>query len=190
MLEIKSAAPSAHALRHKLAHTSSVVLPSFKLSEDVCAKPYLNDAGTLNVGLAVLASCGVGGYMGIVSSPLMQIFPFIILSVGVDGMFVLQSALDATSTDDCMEVRMGEAVRDGGMSVAISSCINFFAFMIGTSSCLPALSAFCSYAAIGILLNVLLQVCTAYLYILSPQFPSVVFHQVPVMTRGLESHPS
>ena len=87
------------------------------------AKPYLNDAGTLNVGLAVLASCGVGGYMGIVSSPLMQIFPFIILSVGVDGMFVLQSALDATSTDESMEVRMGEAVRDGGMSVAISSCI-------------------------------------------------------------------
>lgn len=82
------------------------------------------------------------------------------LGVGVDGMFVLQSSMDATNREDSMEVRMGETMRAGGLSVAVASLTNFGAFMIGSNTSLPALSAFSIYAALGLLFNLFLQVCS------------------------------
>lgn len=114
--------------------------------------------GIVNIGLAVLASYGFAAYLGLLFSPLMSILPFIMLGVGVDGMFVLQSALDATNPEDSMEARMGETMRDGGVSVTIASITNFFAFIIGSNTSLPALSAFSIYAALGLLFDLLLQV--------------------------------
>jgi uncharacterized membrane protein YdfJ with MMPL/SSD domain len=115
-------------------------------------------AGILNIGLAVVAAYGFAGYVGLLFTPLMSILPFIMLGVGVDGMFVLQAALDATDPEVSMEDRMAEAMRSGGVSVAVASLTNFGAFMIGSNTSLPALSAFSIYAALGLLFNLILQV--------------------------------
>ena len=121
-------------------------------------------SGILNIGLAVVAAYGLAGYIGLLFTPLMSILPFIMLGVGVDGMFVLQAALDATDKDAPMELRMGETMRHGGLSVAVASITNFGAFMIGSNTSLPALSAFSVYAALGLLFDLLLQVRCCSLY--------------------------
>lgn len=119
---------------------------------------FLLCAGILNIGLAVLSSYGFASYIGLLFTPLMSILPFIMLGVGVDGMFVLQSALDATDPEESMPERMAVAMRTGGLSVAVASLTNFGAFMIGSNTSLPALSAFSIYAALGLLFNLFLQV--------------------------------
>ena len=61
-------------------------------------------AGLLNIVFAYVACEGFAGYIGIFYSDLVLILPFIMLGVGVDGMFVLQGAMDATDPNDTMEV--------------------------------------------------------------------------------------
>lgn len=118
----------------------------------------LTIGGLLNIGLAVVAAYGLGGYVGLLFSPLMSILPFIMIGIGVDGMFVLQGALDHTDPTQSMEDRMGYTLRSAGTSVTVASLTNFGAFMIGSNTSLPALSAFSIYAAFGILFDLLLQV--------------------------------
>lgn len=113
----------------------------------------LTIGGLLNIGLAVIAAYGFGGYIGLLFSPLMSILPFIMIGIGVDGMFVLQGALDHTNPEQSMEDRMGYTLRNAGTSVTVASLTNFGAFMIGSNTSLPALSAFSIYAAIGLLFD-------------------------------------
>eukprot|EP00892_Ulva_mutabilis_P011129 jgi/Ulvmu1/8389/UM042_0096.1 len=118
----------------------------------------LTMGGLANIGLAVAAAYGLGGYLGLLFTPLMSILPFIMIGVGVDGMFVLQDSLEQTSSDQSMEDRMGFALRNAGTSVAIASITNFGAFLIGSNTSLPALASFSIYAAIGLLFDLILQV--------------------------------
>ena len=108
----------------------------------------------------------------------MSILPFIMLGVGVDGMFVLQSALEATDRELSMVDRMQETMRTGGLSVAVASLTNFGAFMIGSNTSLPALSAFSVYAAMGLLFNLLLQVrCMHACPLMRSQRSLIVFNR-------------
>eukprot|EP00892_Ulva_mutabilis_P011134 jgi/Ulvmu1/8393/UM042_0100.1 len=118
----------------------------------------LTIGGLLNIGLAVLAAYGFGGYVGLLFTPLMSILPFIMIGIGVDGMFVLQGSLDHTDPSQSMEDRMGYTLRHAGTSVTVASLTNFGAFMIGSNTSLPGLSAFSIYAAIGLLFDLILQV--------------------------------
>lgn len=122
------------------------------------------------MGLAVLASYGLASYIGLLFTPLMAILPFIMLGIGVDGMFVLTTALDSTSEALPLEARMGQAMSEGGVSVFVASLTNFAAFMIGSKTSLPALSAFSIYAALGLLFNLIFQVLCplACLYMETP----------------------
>lgn len=74
-------------------------------------------AGIINVGHAVLASYGVASYAGLLFTQLMSILPFIMLCIGVDGMFVLTTALDTTDEALPLEERIGQAMSEGGVSV-------------------------------------------------------------------------
>jgi Niemann-Pick C1 protein len=110
------------------------------------------------VGMAVAAAYGICSYLGLLFTPLMSVLPFVMLGIGVDGVFVLSTALDQTDPAQPMPDRMAEAMRVGGVSVAVASLTNFGAFVIGSNTSLPALSAFSIYAAMGLLFNLILQV--------------------------------
>ena len=109
-----------------------------------------------------MACEGLAGYLGLLYSQLMAILPFIMLGVGVDGMFVLQGAMDVTNPADSMEDRMGHTMCTGGLSIAAASMTNFGALMIGSSTSLPALSAFSMFAAAGVLFDLILQVTSSF----------------------------
>ena len=52
---------------------------------------------------------------------------------------------------------MRTAMSHAGVSITVTSITDFVAFMISTSTSLPALSSFCFYAATGILFLFLFQ---------------------------------
>jgi len=114
-------------------------------------------AGVVSIGMAIASSYGLCAYFGLFFSPLMNVLPFLLLGIGVDDMFVIVNAYDNEVHRDPIE-RMGLALRSAGMSITVTSLTDVVAFLIGSSTSLPALRNFCFYAALGILFDYLYQI--------------------------------
>ncbi|CAN0472474.1 unnamed protein product, partial [Ectocarpus sp. 12 AP-2014] len=81
------------------------------------------------------------------------ILPFILVGIGVDGMFVIVAAYDHTDPSLVVEERVALGVQRCGVSVSYTSLTNFFAFLLGSLTSLPAVEYFCLYAATAIVFN-------------------------------------
>ena len=121
-------------------------------------------AGIVSIGMAIASSYGLCAYFGLFFSPLMNVLPFLLLGIGVDDMFVIVNAYDNEVSRDPVE-RMAQSLRSSGMSITVTSLTDVVAFLIGSSTSLPALRNFCFYAAFGIFFDYLYQVTffTAFL---------------------------
>ncbi|KAL9950578.1 hypothetical protein ACROYT_G043094 [Oculina patagonica] len=124
-------------------------------------KVWLALLGVLCVGLAIAVSFGLASACGIFYGPVHSTLPFLLLGIGVDDMFVIVQAwsnlpLKIHETQSISE-RVGLALKHAGCSITITSLTDFLAFLIGSSTILPALRSFCIFAAIGILADFILQ---------------------------------
>ena len=115
-------------------------------------------AGIISIGMALASAYGLGSYFGLFFSPLMNVLPFLLLGVGVDDMFVIVNAYDNVEARVDPVERMGRTLRYAGMSVTVTSITDVIAFLIGSSTSLPALKNFCYYAALGIFFDYFYQV--------------------------------
>ena len=79
------------------------------------------------------------------------------MSIGVENMFVICTAVDQTSLDNDAYIRIHEALSHAGPSLTITSLTTCFAFASGMLSSLEALRSFCLFAT----------VCVAILYMSS-----------------------
>lgn len=105
--------------------------------------------------MAVLTSYGLASAMSIPYTPLSSSLPFLILGLGVDDAFIIAGEFQQQTKNDLTRKlsaaqRMEHAMRHAGVSVLITSLTDFVAFSIGASTVLPALQAFCLYAAFGV----------------------------------------
>lgn len=136
------------------------------------ARISLSIGAVVSVGLAIAAAYGFCSYAGFFFSKLMNLLPFLLLGIGVDDAFILIGALDnvsrtitvtsssgvrTTRTRTTVE-RVAAAVASAGPSITVTSLTDFFAFVIGSNTSLPALSTFSIYAAFGILFDYFLQI--------------------------------
>lgn len=115
-------------------------------------------SGLVSCGLAIGIAYGFTTLCGVKVNPVVTVLPFILLGIGVDDMFVIINAFEATPIDKSVEERMSRAMASAGVSVTITSLTDLFAFILGVASALPALSDFCAFAAVGILADFLLQI--------------------------------
>ena len=124
-------------------------------------------AGIVSIGMAIASAYGIGAYCGLFFSPLMNVLPFLLLGIGVDDMFVIVNSYDNTEARVDPVERMGRSLRVAGMSITVTSATDVIAFLIGSSTSLPALKNFCFYAALGIFFDYLYQITffTAFLSI-------------------------
>eukprot|EP00210_Caulerpa_lentillifera_P009527 g9085.t1 len=118
----------------------------------------LSIGGFISIGLALVSALGLGSAFGIFYSPLMNIFPFLLIGIGVDDVFVLVNAMDGTSRALTISERLSSALAVSGTSITVTSVTDFFAFLIGSNTSLPALRNFSLYAAIGLILTLIMQV--------------------------------
>ncbi|XP_021925965.1 Niemann-Pick C1 protein-like isoform X2 [Zootermopsis nevadensis] len=114
---------------------------------------YLSLLGVSVVGQSILASYGLCFYMGFFWGPIHPILPFLLLGVGVDNSFVIMQYLDNLNKEDkvtSVPERLGQTLRQAGVSITVTSLTDIFAFAIGTSTIMPFLRSFCVFAATGI----------------------------------------
>lgn len=123
----------------------------------VGSRVFVSGMGVVSIGLAIASSYGLCSYFGLFYSPLMNVLPFLLLGIGVDDMFVLVNAYDNTNPYLSIAERLGNAMSTAGMSITVTSFTDIFAFLIGSTTSLPALKNFCFYAALGIFFDYLYQ---------------------------------
>jgi predicted RND superfamily exporter protein len=115
----------------------------------------------LIVGLSFLGCQGLGSYFGIPNNNLNNNIPFLLLGLGVDDAFVITGeymrvALKYPKAGPVEHV--AQAARHGGVSILITSVTDGLAFLVGSATVLPALSWFCTFAGLGVIICFVLQV--------------------------------
>lgn len=128
-----------------------MVLGRFNMVEN---KLYISLCGILSIGLAILFCYGLAMAFGFIYGPIHALMPFLLLGIGVDDMFVIVEAWKNLSADQQklpIPEKIAMSLKHAGVSITVTSVTDIVAFGIGASSVIPALSAFCVYAALGIL---------------------------------------
>ncbi|XP_033126912.1 patched domain-containing protein 3-like [Anneissia japonica] len=133
------------------------VVSSTKLD---CAqnKPVLALLGVVSAGLATLSTIGLMAYFGVKFNVLITATPVLVISVGVDDMFILVAAWRKTSIRAPIEKRTGEAMEEAALSITITSLTNTLAFAFGSISPFPAVQAFCLYTGVAVMFDFIYQV--------------------------------
>jgi len=106
----------------------------------------------LCVGLSFASSNGLAYLLGAKSAGIHSLLPFLLIGIGVDDVFVISAALDQTNPRSSVQERMKEGLQHAGASITITSLTNAIAFFLGCSGSLDALSSFCFFAGLGVLM--------------------------------------
>jgi predicted RND superfamily exporter protein len=122
------------------------------------SKVYVSFAGVFAVVMAVIASFGIMGYLQVLFTPITGVLPLILLGIGVDDMFVIVDSLQMVKSSYEPEIRLAKGLEAAGLSISITSITTFMAFLLGSVTSIPAVQAFCWYAATAVLLTYLFQI--------------------------------
>ncbi|CAN0119730.1 unnamed protein product, partial [Pylaiella littoralis] len=125
-------------------------------------RSWLGMSGVLIIVFAGVAAYGLNSGFGVPFTTLSQILPFILIGIGVDDMAVIVSSFDHTDPTLPVEARMALAIKRCGVSITYTSMTNFFAFMLGSATSLPAVEYFCLYAGTAILFDFILQASRSF----------------------------
>lgn len=128
------------------------------LCHKIKSKALLAFACIISIVIAAAAGYGLSMWLGFMYTPVHSVLPFVILGIGVDDSFVIMNALDRTDPTKPVPERIAQAISHAGASIMVTSLTDFVAFAISVSSALPALSAFCMYAAFSVLFLFVLQI--------------------------------
>ncbi|XP_042204824.1 patched domain-containing protein 3-like [Homarus americanus] len=124
-------------------------------------RPMLAFLGMFSVGQAVAVSYGVCSFFGVPYCPVNSILPILLIGLGVDDMFVIMAAWEATGRDKAISKdrieRAGRTMRHAGVAITVTSLTDVTAFAVGATTDLPALRSFCLFATVGIFAVYLLQ---------------------------------
>jgi len=113
-------------------------------------------------GMSFQSCLGAGAMIGIYNNNLNTNIPFLLLGLGIDDAFVLTSEFRRATTmlgaSASLEDRTAEAMKGGAISILITSATDALAFLVGSSTVVPALRWFCLFAGFGIIFCFIFQV--------------------------------
>ncbi|CAI4232766.1 unnamed protein product [Auanema sp. JU1783] len=116
------------------------------------AKPWESLIGCLIPLLALLSATGILSFFGLKFQSIIVAALFLVLSMGVDDVFIILRAWDRTSVSETVENRMSVTMEEAGPSITISAITNAMSFFIGMTSQTPAVRAFSLYSAVAIVI--------------------------------------
>jgi len=110
-------------------------------------------------GITIITTWGLGCWLGIQFSLVVRVTAFLIVGLGFDDSFVLVAAFqDPKIAKLETNERIKQALASAGASITVTTLTDLFAFLIGSITDVPAIQAFCYYAAIGVSVNYLFQI--------------------------------
>jgi len=133
-----------------------VVIFSFRV-KPAQSKPWEALIGCLVPLLAIVGSLGMLSAFGMKFQAIVVAALFLVLSVGVDDVFIIMRAWDRSDPSLSIPERTAFTLEDAGPSITISSLTNIMSFTIGATSDTPAVRTFCLYSAIAIALGYFYQ---------------------------------
>ena len=145
----------------------------------VHSKPFVALCGVMFVCLSLLVSVGICSYFRIsLTLIITDVVPFLLLAIGVDNMFILNTAYwnasqerkyalkrDTLTPAEVIDV-IADCVSEIGGSLIITGLCEISAFALGALTSMPAVRAFSFFTAIAIASNLALQM-TAFISVLT-----------------------
>ena len=104
--------------------------------------------GALNLVLSIFAGFGVLFYTGQQISSFHGSLPFLIMTIGVENMYVICDAIDQVALEKTPYQRVHEALSHAGPAITITSLTTASAFALGTISSIESLRSFCLFSSI------------------------------------------
>uniref|UniRef100_A0A0N4ZIT9 Raf homolog serine/threonine-protein kinase n=1 Tax=Parastrongyloides trichosuri TaxID=131310 RepID=A0A0N4ZIT9_PARTI len=120
-------------------------------------KPWESLIGCIIPIIASVASIGLLSLLNIKFQSIVVASLFLVLSVGVDDIFIITRAWDRAILTTDIATKMAIAIEDAGPSITISALTNIMSFAIGAVTDTPAIRTFCIYSAVAIFVCYLYQ---------------------------------
>ncbi|CEF59990.1 Sterol-sensing domain and Patched family-containing protein [Strongyloides ratti] len=120
-------------------------------------KPWESLIGCLIPIIASISSIGLLSAFNIKFQSIVVASLFLVLSVGVDDIFIITRAWDRAKATKDISSRMALTIEDAGPSITISALTNIMSFAIGALTDTPAIKTFCIYSAVAIFICYLYQ---------------------------------
>ena len=114
-------------------------------------------AAVLCVLVSTIAGFGLASAFGVPFNTVAAVLPFLLLGIGVDDSMVLIASFRDTNPAAELHIRVGETLAMVGPSITMTTLTDVAAFASGTLSNLPAVQAFCTFAAITVAVDYVLQ---------------------------------
>ena len=124
----------------------------------VHSRSSLGLVAVLSVGCAVVSAFGLLLACGVPFSLVVNSVVFVMLGLGVDDAFVIMECLGQQPATLETDQRIKLGLAKAGAAITLTSATDFVAFLVGSSTIIPALQAFCIFASITILFDFFYQV--------------------------------
>ena len=143
-----------------LAYIMMGVFCAFTLfkKHPVQSQTMLGAGAVLTIVLSLMTGYGCIMFCGVPFTYMMQIFPYVLVGIGLDDTYILMGAFTRTASTDGMEQRVQQIMEEVGVSITVSTVTTFLAFLLGAFSSLPGIRYFAFYAAPTILIDFFYQV--------------------------------
>ncbi|KAJ8036579.1 Patched domain-containing protein 3 [Holothuria leucospilota] len=122
------------------------------------SKPWLGLMGVVAASMAMVSSVGLLSYCGVPFNQVTLSMPFIILGIGLDDMFIMNSAWRMTDINLSVKKRMAATYEDAAVSITITSLTDIIAFCVGAICPTPAVRIFCLYTGVAVFFAYIYQI--------------------------------
>ena len=135
---------------------------------------WLAFSGLITNALGILAGIGVAVAFGVPFISLVGIVPFLVVSIGIDNMFILVDEYDRQPDSMASRDRVKFTLSKIGATITMTALTDVLAFYVSTTTSFPAIRYFCIYIALCISFEFVLRMT---LFIAFLTFDSIRMHQ-------------
>ncbi|XP_077864784.1 patched domain-containing protein 3-like [Saccoglossus kowalevskii] len=146
-------------LEFSITFTIMITYASLVCSTGNCVstRSFLSNFGVIAAALAILASFGFCGFVGVKMVNIVGVMPFLIVAIGIDDMFLLLAGWLETKPSEDVAEKMSHTFSIAAVSVTLTSLTDIIAFALGTINPFPSVRNFCIYTGFAIFWCYLMQ---------------------------------